>query len=169
MATTEKNAKDIERDAEQLEQYAFQLFSDRSSRGVMKRGAGTLAKACFRDAKEFMDAAKLLRDGDPKQLAPSAFDALSDASAPNLKPTHPLNLVSKRFAEKNTKKTGEAAANAAINRVSEIYAKLQAHPTAETTSEIDGLDGLEWDKATVNTARAIFPAFAKKPELAGVN
>src|SRR5690349_5752022 len=91
---TQKSASDVQ--ADKLERLAFQLFSERSGRGVMKRGAETLAVKCFQDAEGFLAIANRIRSGEQvqrKKVGPQ----LAEVCAPNLKRTHPINMVSQRF------------------------------------------------------------------------
>jgi len=127
------------RSSDTLSEMAFQLFSDRSSRGV-RVATEALAITCFRDAAAFMDVAKRVRSGEPLTAEPEG-PQLSDASAPNLKPKHPLNMVSKRFGDPK------------LTEVRAIHNRLLKDPTLETLSEYD------WGKAEVSTAREVFPAY----------
>lgn len=127
-------------DPAQLEQLAFRLFADRSGR-IVNRSAEVLAVQCFADAEKFLGIAAKIRAGEPLTKKPTG-PQLSDCSAPNLKPTHPLNMVSQRFGDPS------------LMQVRKLHARIEKDPTLEAIPELD------WGKAEVNTARAIFPAYA---------
>ena len=76
--------------------------------------------------------------------------------APNLKPTHPLNMVSKRFnlpGDGAKESEIEAAKVKALDRVKQIHNRLSKDSSLEALPEYD------WGKAEVNTAREVFPAY----------
>ena len=124
----------------QIEDKAFHLFAARTAMGYAKRGVDQLALNCFRDAEAFLNVAKKIRTGEATVKAPVGKQ-LATASAPNLKPTHPLNMVSQRFGD--------------INRVKKIYDQLLASPSMEKLEEFD------WGKQEVETARLVFPTYCE--------
>lgn len=124
--------------ASTVEQLAFRLFADRTARSAA-RNPETVAVAAYRDAEAFLETMRKIKAGDLSPATP-AGPQLADASCPNLKPTHPLNMVSSRYGN--------------LKKVQELHAKLTADPKIEELSELD------WDKNAVQTAREVFPAFA---------
>jgi hypothetical protein len=132
--------KKAEHNPEELQAYAFELFAERSSRGVAQVQAEQLAVQCFQSARTFMDVAARVKSQGGVMLAAPEGKQLADACAPNLKQTHPLNLVSQRFGN--------------LEKVRQINAKLEADP------KIEELPDLDWGKSEVNTARTLFPAYA---------
>lgn len=135
-------AKDNSTTDEALERYAFGLFVHRSA-SIQRRSAEQMTIECYRDAKAFVETSRQIISGEidaKKEEGPQ----LSDVCAPNLKPTHPLNMVSKRFNPNPA---------AAFDRIKLIHNRLVKDPTLETIAEHD------WGKAEVNTAREVFPAY----------
>ena len=126
---------------DQVEQYAFRLFAERSAR-LGKINGETLAVSCLRDATAFLDVARKWRDGEISVAQPRG-PVLADACAPNLRDDHPINMISQQ--------------KGSIPRVRQILAHLKANPALET---LDAL-GVSWGKPEVNAARAIFPAYAE--------
>lgn len=124
----------------QIEEKAFHLFAARTAVGFAKRGVEQIAMNCFRDAESFLTVAKNIRSGE-LSVKPLVGKQLATVSAPNLKPTHPLNMVSQRFGN--------------INRVKKIYEQLMAEPTLEKIEEFD------WGKPEIETARLIFPTYCE--------
>lgn len=122
-----------------LNKLAFSLFTQRSVQAG--RAPEATALQCFKDAAAFLAVSDKVVAGELTTAKP-ATSRLSDACAPNLKPTHPLNLISQRFGNEKT-----------LAKAKEINEKLKADPAMETFSEFD------WDIPTVNTARAILPAY----------
>lgn len=148
MATDTKEVKATAPAPDQRERYAFALFSERSARGMLSnKGAEQVAAHCFRDADTFLAVSQQIRSGELVVEHPVG-PQLSDVSAPNLDPTHPHNLVSKRFGD--------------LGKVREINARLVANPTLES------LPDMRWGKPEVSLARAILPAYAE-PALAASN
>jgi hypothetical protein len=135
-------AKDTANQDEALEKYAFGLFVHRSA-GIQRRSAEVLTKECFRDAEAFINTSRKILAGEMDTKPPEG-PQLSDVSAPNLKPTHPLNMVSKRF---------NPQPSSALERVKLIHNRLLKDPTLEAIAEYD------WGKAEVLTAREVFPAY----------
>lgn len=125
---------------EQLEKYAFHLFSARSAAN-QRRGTEALAIEAYRDAEAFIAVTNRVRSGEQSTAKPTGA-ILSEVSAPNLKPTHPHNLVSQRFGN--------------LKRVRDIADKLEKNPNLDTFDELD------WGPQEVKLARIIFPAYAEK-------
>lgn len=123
---------------EVIEQRAFELFTARRAQLGLRGDAEQIAAECYRDAEAFSNVAQRVRSGEAP-AARSAGPQLSDCCAPNLKPTHPVNMVSQRFGT--------------LDRVQQIHAQLQAD------EKLDSLPEYEWGQSEVNTARTLFPAF----------
>lgn len=122
----------------EVEKVALQLFAERSSRIVRLGATRQVALESFRDAQTFLQVQAEFRSGRLVTAAPLK-DPRAECFAPNLKKTHPHNLVSQEFGD--------------LSRVAKIYAELKADPTRETYEECD------WDKPQVDLARILFPAF----------
>ena len=138
-------------DADAVQQVALQLFAERSGRG--KAAPREIALQAFRDAKVFTEVSALYRDDNLPVAA--AEDPRAICFAPNLKKTHPYNLVSRQHGD--------------LNRVARIYAQLEANQSLETLEE------LEWDAPTTTLARTLFPSYLdkqgqpRKPQLVSAN
>jgi hypothetical protein len=127
---------------------AFRLFVERTAAGVRPLHQQQVAEQCFRDARAFSAVAARAAKGDTFDATPEN-NILSDASAPKLKPTHPINMVSRQFGDRK--------------RIVEIAKRLEANPT------LDELPDLDWGKPEVSTARALFPSYAAALVAAGTN
>ena len=136
----------------ELDSLAFDIYARRMASQPILRNAEQEALEAYRKAEAFLVVRENVRSGalsPAKQSGP----ALSDCSAPNLKRTHPHNLVSQAFGN--------------LERVNRIKKWLDANPTpegdpAELTVKLNReFPELGWDMPTVNTARAIFPAYCQ--------
>jgi hypothetical protein len=135
----------------ELEDLAFEIYSKRIAAAGNARHADAEALDCFRKAEAFLKVRASVRKGETKTVhAPSI---LADVHAPNLKRTHPHNLVSQKMGN--------------LSKVKEINDWLNKNPTPETEPEElvsrlrEAFSDLGWDLPTINTARAIFPAYCK--------
>jgi hypothetical protein len=124
-------------DKKAIAEIARDLFAERSAR-AFGRNVKSLAIQCYRDAATFHEISQLY-ELDALETDKPAGPQLSEVSAPNLKKTHPHNLVSRRFGD--------------LKKVREVNAWLKANPTAETYED------LEWDAPTTKLARILFPEF----------
>lgn len=131
------NEKQAAQDS-QIERRAFDLFTARRAAFGVQQNAADVAKQCFRDARAFIDVSQKIADGEMSIELPKG-PQLADCCAPNLKPTHPVNMVSQRFGN--------------LQRVKEINARLEANEKLETLEEYD------WGIPEVNSARNLFPKF----------
>jgi hypothetical protein len=125
--------------SQNLTDVALDLFKERGAQSGIS--SHQLAMNCFRDAKIFLDAAELVHSGKLNFLEEDT-NPLDVAFAPNLKRTHPINLMSRAW--------GNLAA------VHKAFNDLDANPKAESY-EPHG-----WGKAEVNQARALFPAVIQR-------
>lgn len=133
----------------ELRDYAAELFAQRTRNGVRGVLAERVAMDCFRDARAFLAVAAKVESNqlDTSPPKPALF---CDACAPNLRKTHPHNLVSQQVGD--------------INRVREIFDQLEKNPLLEAIPELD------WKKPEVNLARTLFPHYlARAKELAAAN
>ncbi len=118
-----------------LTSVALELFKMRS----MQSGTTPqqLAINCFRDAKVFLEITDQLTAGEI-ELSVDDRNPLDTAFAPNLKRTHPINLMSREWGD--------------IKKVQSVLADLEANPAA------DAYEPYAWGKPETNQARALFPA-----------
>lgn len=136
----------------ELDQFAFEIFKQAVASSPASRGGEQQAMAAYRKAEAFMAIRDRVRSGDTKTVKPDG-PALTDCFAPNLKRSHPHNLVSQKFGDL-----------AKVNRISQF---LDKNPTPENepdelVSKINReFPELSWDLPTINTARAILPAYCK--------
>src|SRR5688572_2646888 len=109
-------------DTTELDELSFRLYAERISK--MPAGAGGEAAAAwaYRKAEEFVAVRSRVQAGESPSLVESR---LSEVSAPNLRPTHPHNLVSRRFSETNG---GEAKVLARIKAICDWLGK---HPRSD--------------------------------------
>ncbi|WP_397570653.1 hypothetical protein [Schlesneria sp. T3-172] len=124
-------------DALQLQEVALAFASERSTQHGLSRG---MAVACFRDARLFLDVAKDALSG--KLDANEWVTALDAAFAPNLKRTHPINLMSHALGS--------------LKDVKRVHEALNANVAAESYDEY------EWGKQEVALARHMFPAVLER-------
>lgn len=136
-------------DAIEIDELAFRLYSDRIANLPAQSSGEAAAGWAYRKAVEFLAVRDRVKAGDTEATAESK---LADVSAPNLKPTHPHNLVSQRFAERNG---GEAKVLAAIR---EIHQWLLSHPRSDESPV--AYEKLDWDVPTTNLARVLIPHYA---------
>lgn len=114
---------------------ALQLFKERSTQsGISPK---QLAIECFRDATAFTQVAEDIATGDV-DLNSEDDNPLDVAYAPNLKRTHPVNLMSRTWGD--------------LEKVREVINDLDANPAVES------YELYEWGKPEVNQARYLFPA-----------
>ena len=142
----DNNKPETKEASQQLDAVALRLFAERSSH-ASGRNVEYVAVQAYRDAETFLKVQAGFKGG--KYAEKKETRILNDSFAPNLKKTHPHNLVSQEYGD--------------INRVKEICAKLEHDPTMEVYSDLD------WDKPTTSIARTIFPQYVKAAELASAN
>lgn len=126
---------------EDLQDFAAELFFRRTANGVRQTQVEQVATQCFRDAEVFLRVAKGVSTGQIDST-PAAPSPLSEVCAPNLKPTHPLNMVSGRFGD--------------VAKVRSIYERLEKNPT------ITAIEDYDWKEPEVKLARVIFPECLKR-------
>lgn len=135
--------------SEELDELAFRLYAERISKSTAQVNGEQLTGWAYRKAQEFISARDKIKAGDKALTRESK---LADASAPNLKKTHPLNLVSQRFAEENG---GE---DRVLNRIKDALGWLRDHPRSDENPI--AYEGMDWDVPTTNLARTILPIYA---------
>ncbi len=119
-----------------------------------------------------MDISRQIQDGSLSTSKPET--RLQDASAPNLPVTHPMNLISQRFVDKNGGTEAEV-----ISRITHIVEFLRANPMLGKPQdgvdlpgpdkvileevEVKGGDPIRvnWTVPDINTARLILPGVIK--------
>lgn len=134
MAPSDKSAP-----SPRLNDIALELFKSRSPQaGITPQ---QLAMNCFRDARVFLEVADQVVSKTWDSV-PEDTNPLDVAFAPNLKRTHPINLMSRAWGD--------------IKLVQKALADLNANPKAESY-ELYG-----WGKPEINQARALFPAVIQR-------
>ena len=136
MATSDKLNEKLS-----LTTVALELFKTRS----MQPGTtpNQLAIHCFRDAKAFLAITEQLVAGEI-DLNVEDSNPLDSAFAPNLKRTHPINLMSRSWGD--------------IKKVEAALAELEANPAA------DVYEPYGWGKPEVNQARVLFPTVVQRSQ-----
>ena len=120
---------------------ALELFKQRSSQsGINPKH---LAIECFRDATIFNEIAEDVLSNGIEMYSESS-DPLDVAFAPNLKKTHPINLMSRAWGN--------------LDKLKEILATLDANPATES------YEPFGWGRPEVNQARALFPAVVDRAQ-----
>lgn len=133
--------KDVSSDAE-LQALALDLFrTGRNAMGSPKQ----IAIKCFRDAAAFRDVMRQIMSNEIDVFFEDN-NPLDQAHAPNLKKTHPLNLMSQAWGS--------------IEKVRNTLAALEAAPT-DTIYDLYG-----WGAQEVSIARFHFPEVIRKAEKA---
>ncbi len=134
----------------ELDDLAFAIYRERVGKFLHSAGE-PLAIDSYRKAEEFLRVRDAMRAGELTTKKPTG-PQLSEVSAPNLKPTHPHNLVSQRFGD--------------LQRVNRIKQWLDKNPTPEAdpqelTSKFNREFGdLGWATQDIALARTIFPEYA---------
>jgi hypothetical protein len=170
MANEDK--KQTTNDNRRCEDVALRLYAERSSTS-RHAAAAPMILQCFKDAQTFLDIARQIQDGSLTTDKPET--RLSDASAPNLPHTHPMNLISQRFVERNG-----GNEEAVMSRIRAIVKFLEANPTLGKPTDGVDLPGPEkvfleqvsveggepitvnWTVPDLNTARLILPPLVKE-------
>lgn len=134
---------------DELDELAFRLYSDRIAK-LPAQSSGEAAGAwAYRKAEEFLAIRDRIKTGGVAVIQESK---LADVCAPNLKPTHPHNLVSQRYAERHG---GEQKV---LSMLKEIHAWLLANPRSDESPV--AYERLDWDVPTTNLARVLIPHYA---------
>lgn len=137
----------------EVDELAFRIFSHRIANLYGRRGNEQLAVDAYRKAEAFLAVRDKVRKGELEIDKPDG-PVLSDCCAPNLKPTHPFNLVSQRM--------GSLPKVRLILTWIETYRKncKPDTPPEELLVKLNReFPELGWDESAVNTARNIFPAY----------
>lgn len=151
-------ASDNKTNAE-LDAFAFDIFKQTCAVRAVKGNGEQVVIDSYRKAETFMSVRDKIRSG-ALDVAEPVGPQLADCCAPNLPRNHPHNLVAKLYTNRNgTSIPGD------LKKVGRIYEWLKANPTPETDQEqivtrlAAQFSELGWDLPTINTARAIFPAY----------
>lgn len=151
MANVNRDIKEV--DNPELDQLAFDIFSKRIAAQPSRQASERDVIGSYREAEMFLAVREKVRAGEVKPKAPEG-PQLCDCSAPNMRKTHPHNLVSQRFGN--------------LDRVSRIKQWFDQNQMAENDSDElvtkinHDFPDLGWDLPAVNTARAIFPDYCVK-------
>jgi hypothetical protein len=135
-------------DSTELDELAFRLYAERIAKMPAQINGEESSRWAYVKAQDFLSIRDRVRGGEEPKLATSR---LSDASAPNLKKTHPHNLVSRRFAKEHG---GEEKVLAMLK---EIHNWLLNHPRSDESPV--AFDKFDWDVPTTNLARVLFPDY----------
>lgn len=135
----------------ELDDLAFQLYSQRMAAQIGRRSGEPEAIESYRHAEAFVAVRQKVRSGALKVAEPEG-PKLAPFRAPNLKRTHPHNLVSEVDGD--------------LERVNRIKQWLDKNPTPERDPEdllkrLNREFSVDWDLPAVNVARVIFPAYCK--------
>ena len=145
----------------ELDDLAFQLYSQRVSAHPLHRGGEKEVREAYVKAQTFLDVRARVHAGELATKEPTG-PQLADCCAPNLPKTHPINLV----AAAHTDRKGTAHAGD-LSRVAKINKFLNENPTPEKEPDelVDKFartfPDLGWDLAQIATARQTFPAYCK--------
>lgn len=134
----------------EIDTIALEIFSKFVAAQPTRSGE-QMAIGAYRAAEQFLAVRARVRAGE---LQPAKVEGpqLSEASCPNQRPTHPVNLVSQRFGN--------------LEKANRIRVWLSQNPTPEKDEGelVDRLNRqfpeLSWDMPTINTARVLLPAYA---------
>jgi hypothetical protein len=153
------------------EEVALRLFAERSV--TSRQTSSVMILQCFKDARTFLDISEQINSGELSTDKPET--RLSDACAPNLPPTHPMNFISQRFAEKNG-----GSEEIVLGRIKRVVDFLKANPLLGKPQDGVDLPGpdkviledievkggepirVNWTVPDINTARLILPPIVKE-------
>lgn len=128
-----------------LENVAFELFK---SMHMFPGSPEQHAIRCYRNAAAFISMSEKIQLGEVNPTAISN-EVLADAYAPNLKKTHPINLMSKEWGS--------------VKKVKEAFAEIK-------NPEVKEYELYGWKESEINTARRLFPPMLEREaELAKAN
>jgi hypothetical protein len=128
--------------SDRVKKAAFELFKA-SAFGVSPK---MLAIRCYRAAQEFCDAEDEILNGT---VSISVIDnnPMDDAFAPNLKKTHPVNLISKKWGD--------------LKKAMEAWQHVK-------NLSVNAYEPYGWEMPECNTARALFPSVIKRAREVGM-
>lgn len=135
-------------DTTELDELAFRLYAERIAKMPAQASGEASSRWAYRRAEEFISLRDRVRAGE---TVAASQTILADVSAPNLKKTHPHNLVSQRFCDDNG---GEQAV---LTRIKQIKDWLDKHPRSDESPV--AYEPLYWDVPTTNLARVILPHY----------
>jgi hypothetical protein len=142
----------------ELDEFAFEIYKQSVASSANTRGGEQQARASYVKAEAFIAVRDKFRNGELKSVKVDG-PRLVECCAPNRPRTDPFNLISERFGD--------------MTKVSQVKKWLDANPTPES-DQMDIVHRFktqfpeyQWGVkdedvfASINTARIIFPAFAK--------
>lgn len=143
---------------DELKKLAFHIYGQKAAYGAIRRDGKREAIQSFRQAKAFLEAAKLVDAGELDISEPKG-PQLSECCAPNLPPTHPHNLVARDYVHRKSQRHYPGD----LVKVNRIKKWLDAHGTTPEDELLPKLNNefpdLNWDAPTLHVAQAIFPAY----------
>ena len=134
--------EDIKLDGTERDELAFRLYAERIAKMPAQVNGEESSRWAFRKAEDFLTIRERIRAGTESTKAPEG-PQLAEVSAPNLKPTHPHNLVSNRFGN--------------LAKVREVKDWLDKHPRSDESPV--AYAPLDWDAPTTNLARVLLPNY----------
>lgn len=140
-------------DTTEVDELAFRLYAERLAGMPAQTSGDAAAIWAYRKAEEFLQTRDKVKSGAAaEQLLESK---LSPVRAPNLKPTHPHNLVAQYHAEEHG---GETRVLALLK---EIMTWLNQNPSdpERQVAYVNRSRGIDWDVPTTNLARTLIPYY----------
>lgn len=143
-------------DTSEIDDLAFRLYAERLCKMPAAANGEAISVWAYRKAEEFLATREKVKSGG---LQGSIGESkLSEVSAPNLKPTHPHNLVSQRYSSQYP--GGEQQV---LTIIKEVVQWLEKHPRSDEQPVAFTLQnnsrGIDWDVPTTNLARNILPHY----------
>ena len=128
------------KDTNEIDELAFRLYAERISKMPAQVNGEESSTWAYKRAKDFLAIRDRCRSGELDVTAPEG-PQLDDASCPNQKPTHPFNVVSKRFGSFDQ-----------VRKLKELLDK-------NTNDDSAAFRAIDWDAPTVRLARTIIPNY----------
>ena len=127
----------------ELQARAFELYVARRAHAprAIAQHAKSVAGDCFIDAAAFLQTAQEISEGTFEPMKPAA-PQLDDVCAPNLLPTHPLNMVSRQYGNPET-----------VRKVAE---RIEAGDLEGCATQYG------WPSSELNRAKDLFPMWAAR-------
>lgn len=142
-----------EKEQAEMDKLAFELYGKRVASHRLDMAEATLLD-CYRKAALFIKVRQRIRTEGISLAVPDEPEG-ADCRAPNLRPTHPYNLV--------------AQVGGDLSKANRIKKFLDVNPTPAGDNGPEELltklnrtfPDLGWDMPTVNVARALLPVHCK--------
>ncbi len=138
--TAKGDKKDYE--SNELKRVSIELFAASFAMAGGRINAEALSDASINAAQVFLARFGQFKAG--KVVFDRLEDALADCHAPNLRQSHPVNLVSRKYGK--------------LDRLAEIWSQLEKLP--ESANEFSEFP--EWKRGEITTARTLIPATLEK-------